>query len=169
MRALFAVFLLVLAPLCARANEAVPTELDRVQQKRAVELSEHLRCLVCQNQTIADSNAELAQDLRRQVREQIAQGRSDADIVAFMVQRYGDFVLYKPPVKATTLLLWFGPPALLLLGIFALLRNVRQRNKRTAAVPLTDAEHSRARVLLQDGDLPRTGDAIGGSAEKGRT
>ena len=90
---------LALAPSFVFANEAVPTELDRVQQKRAVELSEHLRCLVCQNQTIADSNAELAQDLRRQVREQIKQGKSDSEIAAFMVQRYGDFVLYKPPVK----------------------------------------------------------------------
>ena len=123
-----AVFLLALMPLAAWANVAVPTEIDRVQQKRAVELSEHLRCLVCQNQTIADSNAELAQDLRRQVREQIAAGRSDAEIVAFMVQRYGDFVLYKPPVKATTLLLWFGPLVLLLLGVFALLRNLRERD-----------------------------------------
>jgi cytochrome c-type biogenesis protein CcmH len=101
--------LLLAPPPGAWSKEAVPTEQDRVQQKRAVELEEQLRCLVCQNQTIADSNAELAQDLRRQVREQIAQGRSDAEIVDFMVQRYGDFVLYRPPLKAVTLLLWFGP------------------------------------------------------------
>jgi cytochrome c-type biogenesis protein CcmH len=104
---------------------------------------------VCQNQTIADSNAELAQDLRRQVREQIAQGRSDKEIVAFMVQRYGDFVLYNPPIKATTLLLWFGPGLLLLAGIGVLFRNVRARRK-TTAVPgeLSPEEHSRANILL---------------------
>ena len=147
-----AILLLALAPLCAAlpvvANEAVPTDLDRVQQKRAVDLAENLRCLVCQNQTIADSNAELAQDLRRQVREQIAQGRSDAEIVSFMVQRYGDFVLYKPPVKATTLLLWFGPALLLLVGMLALLRNLRGRAKRDSPHALNDEERARARGLL---------------------
>ena len=138
------------------AKEAVPTEMDRVQQKRAVELSEHLRCLVCQNQTIADSNAELAQDLRRQVREQITQGKSDSQIIDFMVQRYGDFVLYKPPVKATTLLLWFGPLLLLLLAIFALARHVRMRNRRAEPAPLSEAEHEKARRLLDLG-LPAGG------------
>jgi cytochrome c-type biogenesis protein CcmH len=137
-----------LAPHQLAAKEAVPTELDRVQQKRAVELSEHLRCLVCQNQTIADSNAELAQDLRRQVREQIAQGRSDPEIIGFMVQRYGDFVLYKPPVKHTTLLLWFGPGLLLLIGIGVLVRNVRVR--RRVEPVLNAEERTRAHELLLD-------------------
>ncbi len=146
-----AVLLLALAPLLASGKEAVPTEMDRLQQKRAVELSEHLRCLVCQNQTIADSNAELAQDLRRQVREQIAQGRSDSEIVAFMVQRYGDFVLYKPPVKTTTLLLWFGPGILLLIGIAVLLRNLHARRKRDALPALSEEEHARAGELLDRG------------------
>ena len=146
-----AVFLLALASYCACANEAVPTELDRVQQKRAVELSEHLRCLVCQNQTIADSNAELAQDLRRQVREQIAQGRTDAEIVAFMVQRYGDFVLYKPPIKPTTLLLWFGPGLLLLAGLALLIRNVRVRQGEGGPAELSAEDHARASSLLSDG------------------
>ncbi len=146
-----AVVLLVLSSLLApyqlAAKEAVPTELDRVQQKRAVELSEHLRCLVCQNQTIADSNAELAQDLRRQVREQIAEGRSDADIVGFMVQRYGDFVLYKPPVKLTTLLLWFGPGLLLVAGFVVLVRNLRSR-RRVEPRALSEEERTRAGALL---------------------
>ena len=154
MRAL-AALLLVLAPLAlplpASGKEAVPTELDRVQQKRAVELSENLRCLVCQNQTIADSNAELAQDLRRQVREQIAQGRTDSEIVAFMVQRYGDFVLYNPPLKATTLLLWFGPGVLLLAGIVALIRNVRARRRGAEPRGLTQEEQRRATELLDTG------------------
>ncbi len=96
------------------AADAVPTEKDSVAASRAVKLAEKLRCLVCQNQTIADSNAELAQDLRRQVHEQIAAGKSDDEIVDYMVARYGDFVLYQPPVKATTVLLWAGPALLLL-------------------------------------------------------
>ena len=149
----FATLLLAIVPLAlslpAAGKEAVPTELDRVQQKRAVELSEHLRCLVCQNQTIADSNAELAQDLRRQVREQIAQGRSDSEIVAFMVQRYGDFVLYNPPLKATTILLWFGPGALLLAGIAALIRNVRARRRLEEPAGISDEERKRAGELLE--------------------
>jgi len=149
--AVFAVVALVLLPLCAWPGEAVPTDLDRVQQKRAVELAENLRCLVCQNQTIADSNAELAQDLRRQVREQIAQGRSDKEIVAYMVQRYGDFVLYNPPVKATTLLLWFGPGLLLLAGIAVLFRNVRVRRRIAAPAELSPAEQDRANSLLETG------------------
>lgn len=135
----------------ASAKEAVPTNMDPVHQKRAVELEANLRCLVCQNQTIADSNAELAVDLRRQVREQIAQGRSDAEIIGFMVQRYGDFVLYKPPVNAATLLLWFGPMLLLALGIFALWRHVRVRNKRIEPAPLSEAERGKANALLDGG------------------
>src|SRR4051812_17200536 len=141
--------MVALAPFLANASEAVPTELDRVQQRRAMDLAEHLRCLVCQNQTIADSNAELAQDLRRQVREQIAQGKSDAEIVTFMVQRYGDFVLYKPPLKPTTVLLWSGPGLLLLIGVVVLIRNVRARGNRKEPPAMTDEEHSRARELLQ--------------------
>ena len=143
--------LLALAGLPASAADAVPTEADRVQQKRAIELEENLRCLVCQNQTIADSNAELAQDLRRQVREQIAQGRTDAEIISFMVQRYGDFVLYKPPVKTTTLLLWFGPALLLLGAGVALFRNVRTRaRKHVPTSELTGEERARATRLLND-------------------
>lgn len=132
----------------ATGKEAVPTNMDPLQQKRAVELEANLRCLVCQNQTIADSNAELAQDLRRQVREQIAAGRTDTEIVGYMVQRYGDFVLYNPPVKTTTILLWFGPFLLLMLGVFALWRHVKMRNKRAEPMPLSEDEHRRADSLL---------------------
>ena len=99
---------IALSPMLLLAD-AVPTEKDPVAAARAVALSEKLRCLVCQNQTIADSNAELAADLRRQIKEQIAAGKSDKEIVDYMVARYGDFVLYQPPVKSTTLLLWAGP------------------------------------------------------------
>ncbi len=143
--------LAVMLPLSAWAKEAVPTDMDPVRQKRAVGISEHLRCLVCQNQTIADSDAELAQDLRRQVREQIAQGRSDKEIIGFMVQRYGDFVLYKPPVRAATLLLWFGPMLLLVLGIVALSCHVRMRNRRAEPAPLSKEELGKANALLDGG------------------
>lgn len=136
----------------AWAKEAVPTNMDPLRQKRAVELEANLRCLVCQNQTIADSNAELAQDLRRQVREQIAAGRTDTEIIGYMVQRYGDFVLYKPPVKAATLLLWFGPALLLVLGIFALWRHVRTRNRRVEPAPLSAEELDKANALLDGGE-----------------
>ena len=103
-----------------------------MRQQRAVRLAEQLRCLVCQNQSIADSNAELAVDLRRQIREQIAAGRSDGEIVDYMVQRYGDFVLYRPPFKATTMLLWLGPALLLLIGAAVLARNLAVRRQRQA-------------------------------------
>ncbi len=145
-----AAFLLWL-PLAVFAQGAQPTPQDPVANKRAVELGEQLRCLVCQNQTIADSNAELAVDLRGQIREQIGQGRSDAEIVDYMVARYGDFVLYRPRVKPVTLFLWFGPPVLLLLGLWVLVRNVRKRRENVEQRPLTDAERHEAQLLLGGG------------------
>jgi cytochrome c-type biogenesis protein CcmH len=145
--------LVAAAPLFAPARDAVPTEQDPVAAKRAVELAEKLRCLVCQNQSIAESNAELALDLRRQIREQIAAGKSDDEIVDFMVQRYGDFVLYRPPLKASTVFLWFGPAALLVLGLWVLLRVLRQRRSAAEERPLSDDERARAERLL--GGEPR--------------
>ena len=144
------IFLLWL-PLAAAGQGAQPTPEDPVANKRAVQLAEQLRCLVCQNQSIAESNAELAVDLRRQIREQVALGKSDTDITGFMVERYGDFVLYRPPVKATTLLLWFGPPALLLLGMVVLIRYLRERRKRIEQRPLTADERRQAQLLLSGG------------------
>ncbi|MCE9639724.1 MAG: cytochrome c-type biogenesis protein CcmH [Betaproteobacteria bacterium] len=135
-------------PLAVCAQSAQPMPQDPVANKRAMQLAEELRCLVCQNQTIADSNAELAVDLRRQIREQIAQGRDDGQIMAYMVERYGDFVLYRPPLKATTLFLWFGPPVLLLLGIIFLLRYLNSRRKRVEQQPLSAGERSAAAALL---------------------
>jgi cytochrome c-type biogenesis protein CcmH len=132
------------------AGEAVPTENDPVKQSRAVKLTEQLRCLVCQNQSIAESNADLALDLRRQVREQIAAGKTDDEIVAYMVARYGDFVLYRPPVRATTLLLWGGPALLLILGIALLAQQIRSRRKVADAPPLSDDERTKADELLKD-------------------
>jgi len=116
-------------------------------EKRTAALAHELRCLVCQNQTLADSNAPLAVDLRNQIREQLAAGRSERDVREFMVARYGDFVLYKPPFKATTLLLWGGPFLLLGLGIFLLLRRIRRRPGE--ARELSEAERARAAKLLE--------------------
>ena len=140
---------LVFALLSAAASAAdvVPTEQDRATQARAIAIAEQLRCLVCQNQTIADSNADLAVDLRRQVREQIAAGRSDREIIEFMTARYGDFVLYRPPFKATTALLWGGPALLLVIGAIMLARLIRER--RAAQLPLlTPEERVHANRLL---------------------
>jgi cytochrome c-type biogenesis protein CcmH len=136
-----------LLPLSAGAAEAVPTEMDPVRAARAVKLAEKLRCLVCQNQSIADSNAELANDLRSQIREQIADGRTDDEIVTYMVNRYGDFVLYQPPFKLTTIMLWAGPALLLGAGFLVLARNVRRR-RQVAEPPLTTEERERAARLL---------------------
>ena len=140
--------LLLLASVPAGAGEAVPTAQDPVAASRAVRLSEQLRCLVCQNQTIAESNAELALDLRQQIREQIAAGKTDDDIMQYMVNRYGDFVLYRPPFKATTLVLWLGPALLLIVGVFVLARVLRSRRAAADEPPLTPEEQRRAAQLL---------------------
>jgi cytochrome c-type biogenesis protein CcmH len=115
---------------------------------RVQKLSEELRCLVCQNQSLADSSADLAIDLKNQVREQIKQGASDQQVIDFMTARYGDFVLYRPPLKATTLLLWFGPGLLLVGGLIALFMRLRRRAAVAVEAALTDAERARAAALL---------------------
>lgn len=127
---------------------------DPVAEKRLQGLSEELRCLVCQNQTIADSNAELAQDLRREIRSMIKDGKSDQQILDFMVTRYGDFVLYRPPVKGTTLLLWGGPLLLLVLGLFTLVRYLKRRAVRVAEqeATLSVDDARRADALLKELD-----------------
>ncbi len=111
------------------------------------DLIAELRCLVCQNQSLADSDAELAHDLRAEVYAMVQDGKSDEEIVEFLVARYGDFVLYKPPVKPSTYLLWFGPFALLLLAGLLLLRAVR-RQKRTATTEISDSDRKRIDDLL---------------------
>ena len=120
---------------------------DSTLERRVINLAHELRCLVCQNQTIADSNAPLAVDLRNQIREQLAAGKSERDVVDFMVARYGDFVLYRPPLKASTVLLWTGPFVFLIAGFYFLFRFLRRRH-----VPeprLSDAERARAAKLLE--------------------
>ncbi len=147
-----ALLLIAVAPLVLQAKEAAPTVMDPVAKARAVALAAELRCLVCQNQTIADSNAELAVDLRREINVQIAAGKTDADIVDFMVTRYGEFVLYRPPLKSATLLLWFGPPLFILGGIVLLVRMIRARRTRLQRdAPLSDAQRMLAAKLLSGG------------------
>jgi len=131
------------------ADEAQPTLNDPVAAKREVELAKQLRCLVCQNETIADSRAGLAVDLRNKLREQMAAGKSDAEIIAFMTERYGDFVLYRPPLKATTVLLWVGPFVLLAIGILIGWRVVRARATAARPEPLSAADRERAERLLR--------------------
>ena len=149
-------FLLWLVPLTVCGQGAQPMAEDPVAHQRAVALAEKLRCLVCQNQSIADSNAELALDLKRQIREQIAAGRSDADITRFMVERYGDFVLYRPPLNAATLLLWLGPLLLLVAGFALLLRHLRRRGAQAATPPaLSEQQRRDAAALLADDEAGR--------------
>jgi len=132
------------------AAEARPAAEDPALEARVTAVASELRCLVCQNQTLADSNAPLAVDLRDQIREQMQQGASERDIVDYMVARYGDFVRYRPPFKATTMLLWAGP-ALLMVAGFAVLY-FRLRRRRGEAQPgLSDEQRSRAQALLADG------------------
>jgi cytochrome c-type biogenesis protein CcmH len=144
---LAALLLLAAVAAPAAAKEAAPAAADPVLEKRVMALAEELRCLVCQNQTLADSNAPLAEDLRNQVRERMREGKSDREVVDFLVERYGDFVLYRPPFKATTMLLWIGPFLLLLLGFAVLLRRVRKR-RQAADTEISDADRKRAAELL---------------------
>jgi cytochrome c-type biogenesis protein CcmH len=137
---LLSLFLVVALPLQVMGQE------DPGLERRVTSLAHELRCLVCQNQTIADSNAPLAQDLRNQIREQLKAGKSERDVIDFMVARYGDFVLYRPPFKATTVALWAGPFALLALGAWLLVRRVR---KKAPPPELTEAERRRAAQLLE--------------------
>jgi cytochrome c-type biogenesis protein CcmH len=135
------------------AKEAAPAGDDPVIEQRMSEIAAELRCLVCQNQTIVDSNAPLAVDLRNQIREQLKQGRSAGEIKNYMVARYGDFVLYRPPLKATTLLLWVGPLLLLLAGLIVMFRKIAQR--RADAAPLSREDREAAARLLAGADGER--------------
>lgn len=124
---------------------------DPAVEARLKQLAGELRCLVCQNQTLADSNAPLAEDLRREVREMIVKDMSDREIVDFLVSRYGDFVLYRPPLKTTTVLLWAGPFVLLVGGGIALAVTLRRRQRMVENAVITDEEHRRVERLLSQG------------------
>jgi cytochrome c-type biogenesis protein CcmH len=124
--------------------EAAEAELDR----RVYVFSKEVRCLVCQNETLADSRADLALDLRREIREQMKAGRSDEQIAGFLTERYGDFVLYRPPLKPSTYPLWFGPFVLLASGLFALYRSLKNWRPLPDVEPLSAKERRRIRQLL---------------------
>jgi cytochrome c-type biogenesis protein CcmH len=144
---------LLLFGAAAAAQVARPLAEDEAVERRVNAIAEELRCLVCQNESIAGSRADLAVDLRRQIREQIKAGRSDDQILAYMTDRYGDFIRYRPPLKGTTLALWVGPFVLLAAAASGLAWYVRRRRTRTTAAALTGEEEARvARLLADAGD-----------------
>ena len=140
--------LICLIASLAIAKDAQPLGEDPAVEQRLTKLSQELRCLVCQNETLADSRADLAEDLRREIREQIKAGKSDKEIIAFLTERYGQFILYRPRVTPTTYLLWFGPFVLLLAGITILFRYIKQRRDLIPEKPLSADERRRAEELL---------------------
>ncbi|MBL8413709.1 MAG: cytochrome c-type biogenesis protein CcmH [Propionivibrio sp.] len=148
MKVLIMAILLALSAAQLHAKEAAPLAQDEATEKRLVAISSELRCLVCQNESLSGSHAELANDLRREIRTLIQQGKSDAEIMDFMVSRYGDFVRYRPPLKGTTLLLWFGPGLLLVGGLGALVLYLRRRSKAINDSPLSTEEQQQAERLL---------------------
>lgn len=143
--------ILSFAALAVWAQEARPVAEDPVLEQRVMALSQELRCLVCQNETLADSRADLANDLRNQIREQMKAGKSDKEIIAFLTERYGEFILYRPPVKPTTYLLWFGPFLLLVGGLVFLYRHLKARRELIKDEPLSADERRRAEELLRVG------------------
>src|SRR3974390_82332 len=143
-------FALVVALLCSplAAREAQDVGENPQIERHMMELASELRCLQCQNQTLAASNAPLALDLRQEIRELIAQGKNDEQVKQYLVARYGDFVLYRPPVQVNTVLLWFGPGLVLVAGLVALYITIQRRlariEREQAAAPLSDADVRRA-------------------------
>jgi len=151
-RLLFAAVLLAASASAMAAGLEAFDFSGNVDEDRYKHLIVELRCLVCQNQSLADSDAELAHDLRQEVYDLMQKGQDNTQIVDFLVYRYGDFVLYKPPVKPSTYWLWYGPFALLVLGIIMLIKTVRQRGKQTDA-GFSEREQARLdKILGKDGD-----------------
>ncbi len=136
------------------AGEAIPLAEDPVVEQRMIAISEELRCLVCQNESLAGSRADLAMDLRRELRTLVKANKSDAEIMEYMVSRYGDFVRYRPPVKPLTWMLWFGPFLLLIGALFFLVRMVRRQQAGSAAPVLDADQRKKAQSLLKDTELP---------------
>ncbi len=150
MKGLIAVLAALVLATGAIGKEAAPLAEDEAVEKRLVKIAEELRCLVCQNESLAGSRADLAEDLRREVRGLIKQGRTDQEVKDFLVSRYGDFVLYQPPVKPTTWLLWGGPFLLLIVGVTALIAYLRRRSSQVRKAELTEEERKRAEALLKE-------------------
>lgn len=145
---------LVLSMICsvntALAKDAVPLAEDPAIEQRLIVISEEMRCLVCQNESLAGSRSDLANDLRREIRNLIKEGKTDDQIRSFMVERYGDFVLYRPPVKPITWFLWIGPFVILFVGIIGLMVYLRRRNQSVPSTKLSEADNRRIDALLQD-------------------
>lgn len=142
-------FLLFALSLVADAGEALPVAEDPVIEQRLIKMAEDLRCLVCQNESLAGSRAELAEDLRREIREQMKAGKSDQEIIAYLTERYGDFVLYRPPFKPVTYLLWLGP--LLFLGVGAGIWYLTLKKRRAIeAIPVDEKQLAAAAQLLDE-------------------
>lgn len=136
--------------MAAVAGEAVPVAEDPVLEQRMIALSEDLRCLVCQNESLAGSRAELAQDLRQEIRDQLRAGKNDKEVIEYLTQRYGDFVLYKPPLKPLTWLLWFGPFVLLIGAAGGFYLYLKRRGARLAGESLSAEEKQRVEALLRN-------------------
>lgn len=151
MRAIAAICIGLLLAGIACAKDATPLAEDPAVEQRLITIAEELRCLVCQNESLAGSRADLAEDLRREVRTLIKQGKSDQEIKDFLVSRYGDFVLYRPPVKPSTWLLWLGPFVFLVAGMAVLVGYLRRRTGKVVETALSDDEKKRADALLKEG------------------
>jgi len=141
-------FILIVSPL-SWAKEALPVAENPEIEKRMIALSEELRCLVCQNESLAGSRSDFAKDIRREIREQLIENKSDKEITDFLVARYGDFVLYRPPVRTNTMLLWFGPFVFLLIGAFVLIFYLRKRRNTFQEAPLSSEKLKQAENLLK--------------------
>ena len=152
MKRLLALLLLALALGSGWAKEAAPLADDPAVEQRLIVIAEEMRCLVCQNESLAGSRSDLAMDLRRELRTLIRAGRTDEEIREFMVSRYGDFVLYRPRVKPITWLLWAGPFVLMIAGVAVLMTYLRRRNRVTEQSSLSQAEARRADALLREGE-----------------
>jgi cytochrome c-type biogenesis protein CcmH len=146
----FILFLFLITPSVGWSKEAIPVAEDPIIEKRMLALTMDLRCLVCQNESIADSRADFSNDIRREIREQIKANKTDQEIVQFLVDRYGDFVLYNPPMKPTTILLWFGPVILFLIGLGSLIVYLRRRRVQIQDVSLSQVQLERAETLLNE-------------------
>lgn len=158
-KVLVSVVLICSAAIAASAQLRRPVSNDPPDpavEQRLAKLSQELRCLVCQNETLADSRADLAEDLRDEIRTQIRAGKSDQEIIAFLTQRYGDFILYRPPVRPKTYLLWFGPFVLLLAGLAILFRYVKRRKDMIDEQPLSKADRAQAEKLLSSASRKET-------------
>jgi cytochrome c-type biogenesis protein CcmH len=157
MKRLLLIALCIFSLASSYAKDAVPLADDPLTEQRLISISEEMRCLVCQNESLAGSRSDLANDLRREIRILIKEGKSDEQIRTFMVERYGDFVLYRPPVKPITWLLWIGPFLILLIGIGGLLTYLRKRDRSVPSLNLTEEDNRRIDALLHDGGKDNKG------------